>query len=344
LFSPQPWQSYKIVLWLVLSFLAFSATYFVVGRYVGLREALLAILASGFISAAVGIFFFLLFLYTGSTFGVQQDPNPKAYGTFFEANIFGSFQAFSSIGGIVLLHLGQVRGRAAGWVAIGTTLSIVALALSFTRAAWLGFLTALLVLIFFQLRGGRFLVLILRLVMIAFGFSLILAPIGLFPALLARFASIGETSGSVEIRREDAQTALAEWPSSPILGLGTNSYGQRHLDPTQDYAADYLGNLFLTVLYDTGLVGLLILLVVFGIIGGALIRIVRNSKSSWQSASALALLCGLAAWLVAYNSTNAFWFSYNWVILAVAVRLSQSFYQSQSKYKKLPSLGRIGRV
>lgn len=323
LYAPQPTESFQIVAWLSLSFLAFLAAYSVVGRYVGTREALFAVLAAGFVSAAIGILLFLLSRFTGSTFGVDQDVDLKLYGTFFEPNIFGSFQAFSTITGVAVLHLRQVRRQAFPWVATGTVLSGVALALSFTRAAWIGFFAGLLVLIFFQLRGGRFALLLSRLGVFVAVSLIALVPTGLLENLAARFASITDfNTGTIAFRLVRFEIALYEWPMSPILGLGTNSFGQRHLDASQNYAPDYLPSLFIVTLYDIGLVGLLILLSVFGVLVWALIRVTKGGVR--ESALALALLCGVISLLVSYQGTNAFWFSYNWIIMAIALRLYQS--------------------
>lgn len=324
LYAPQPTESYQIVAWLLLSFLAFLAAYSVIGRYVGTREALFAVLAAGFVSAAVGVVLFLLSQFTGSTFGVDRDVDLKLYGTFFEPNIFGSFQAFSTITGVALLHLRQIRGRAFLWVATGTVLSGVALALSFTRAAWLGFFAGLLVLVFFQLRGGRFVLLLSRLGIIVATVLVALVPTGLLENLSARFASIPDIdTGTIAFRLVRFRIALYEWPTSPVLGLGTNSFGQRHLDPSQNNAPDYLPNLFLATLYDIGLVGLLILLLVFGMLVWALVRVTKSGVR--ESALALALLCGMASLLVSYQGTNAFWFSYNWIVMAIALRFWQTW-------------------
>ena len=71
LFSPEFWESFQIVGWFVLSFMAFAAAYLLIGRYVGPREAFFALLASGFVSGAIGVVFFALFKLTGSMVGIQ---------------------------------------------------------------------------------------------------------------------------------------------------------------------------------------------------------------------------------------------------------------------------------
>ena len=92
LFSPEFWESFQIVGWFVLSFMAFAAAYLLIGRYVGPREAFFALLASGFVSGAIGVVFFALFKLTGSMVGIQPPDvatEPvKAAGTFLEANLF----------------------------------------------------------------------------------------------------------------------------------------------------------------------------------------------------------------------------------------------------------------
>jgi O-antigen ligase len=325
-FSPQFWESFKIVVWLVLSFVAFVVTYFLVGRYVSPREAFFAVLASGFISGAVGVALFLLFRFTGSTFGVQPpdvatNPIFKTYGTFLEANLFGSFQAFAVVGAIAMLYTGKIKGPMMLLLALGTTVSMLALALSLTRAAWLGALAGLLIFIFFQLGRGRSLSLLSAMVVLISGF--VLAMTGLLGSVTARFqdTAVNQSSGTLAFRLERFRLALAEWPASPLFGLGTNSFGQRHWDPSQNYDPDYLPNLVLVTLYDSGLLGFLALFAVFAVLVGALIKIVLRGKNSWRSAVALAVLCGLATLFVSYQTTSGLWYSYNWIILAIAVRL-----------------------
>ncbi len=329
LFSAQPTESFKIVIWLLLSLITAVAVYLVVGTDVGVREALLAVLGAGFVSAAVGILFFVYSWATGSTLSIQQDPytgNFAATGTFFEANIFGSFQAFSATAGLVLLDARRLRGRALAWLSLGTGLSILALVLSYTRAAWLGFLVGVLVFFFFRVRAGRSLAPVIRILALALVAMLVLVPTGLLTSLAARFTSITDFGGgTIAYRLVRFKMALADWSSSPIFGLGTNSFGQRHLDPTQNYAPDYLANLFATTLYDVGAVGLSVFLVVFGTLIAALISVVAKGRWTWHGVHALALLCGMVALLISYQATNAFWFSYNWIIMAIAARLCRAW-------------------
>jgi O-antigen ligase len=330
LFSPLFWESFQIVAWFVLSFMAFAITYFVVGRYISLGEAFFAMLVSGFISGAIGVSLFLLFKLTGSIVGIQPpdvatDPIYKATGTFLEANLFGSFQAFTVVAGIALLSSSEKATRPASvLLVLGTSVSAIAMALSLTRAAWLGAICGVLLLLaFHQLRSGRSIALLLRFAVVGFVSVAALAPTGLLGSVVARFRDIGisESSGTLAFRLERFRLALQEWPSSPFLGLGTNSYAQRHWDPTRDYAPDYLPNLLLATLYDTGILGLLILVSVFAALVGALISVTVRNKTGRQGALALAMLCGAAVLFVSYQATNGFWFSYVWIILAIAVRV-----------------------
>jgi O-antigen ligase len=336
LFSPDFMESFKIIVWLSLSFAALLAAYFVVGRYVSVQEALLVVLAAGFVSAAVGVLLFAFSTTTGAAISVQEDPVTHytlATGTFFEANIFGSFQAFSAAAGLALLTAGGMRRGARVWLALGSTVSAIALALSFTRAAWLGFLAGLLIIFLFQIQNGRLLTRSLRalaLVLFALG---VLAPTGLLAHLADRFASINDVgSGTIAYRFVRFEAALADWKSSPILGLGTNSFGQRHLGLTSEgYVPDHLASIFLTTLYDVGVAGLLVLLTVFGVVVGALFRVVWSSSKARQRSRALALLCGIIGLLIAYQATNAWWYSYNWIILAIAIR----FYEANRSATKV---------
>ena len=91
-----------------------------------------------------------------------------------------------------------------------------------------------------------------------------------------------------------------------ITGLGTNSFGQRHLEPTlpSKPTPAYLANLPLSVLYDSGIVGFLLL-------AGVLVTSLPRGRRS--RARALGLF---AVFLVASLATSSLWFATTWIFLA----------------------------
>jgi hypothetical protein len=91
-----------------------------------------------------------------------------------------------------------------------------------------------------------------------------------------------------------------------LTGLGTNTYGQRHLSRTNIGQPDYLGNLPLTVFYDTGIVGLAFFL------GGFGAMIFRSRDPSTRIMSAIFVV----ALLVVGAATSPIWFGFVWVMVA----------------------------
>ncbi|HUQ64397.1 MAG TPA: hypothetical protein VM121_11640 [Acidimicrobiales bacterium] len=91
-----------------------------------------------------------------------------------------------------------------------------------------------------------------------------------------------------------------------VMGLGTHSYGVRHESPTLRGKPDYLSNFPLTLLYDTGLIGL-------ALFGGAMLAFVLRSG---QPATRLMNLLFVLAVLIAGAATSPIWFGFVWVMVA----------------------------
>ena len=133
-------------------------------------------------------------------------------------------------------------------------------------------------------------------------------------------------SDTFTFRLDRIPVAIKDWITDPIIGLGSNSFDQRHLDPTQTQAKvpDHIAILAVAALYESGIVGATGLFIGFFLIIRALWR------ASWQREAsgplAAAYLGSLVSLLVAYQATNALNFSLIWLIagagMAIAVRIS----------------------
>jgi hypothetical protein len=110
------------------------------------------------------------------------------------------------------------------------------------------------------------------------------------------------------------QQAIQDLAGSPWLGLGANSFGQRHGDPTQAFLPDYLGVFPLTVLYDAGLIGF----------AGFLLFALWTIRTIWRSArpERAAYLASFAVMITAYAATDAFRFAQNWLIIGAGVGIA----------------------
>lgn len=121
--------------------------------------------------------------------------------------------------------------------------------------------------------------------------------------------------GNLEARLVRVRQALQDIQQSPILGLGANSFGQRHADPSQAFRADYLGMLPFTVLYDSGIVGL----AGFALFGlGSLLHLWRWRVPFFASA----FLAALAIMFASYVMTDALRLAFSWIVIGTALGLA----------------------
>jgi hypothetical protein len=124
-------------------------------------------------------------------------------------------------------------------------------------------------------------------------------------------------------RLDRIPTALRDLPGDPVIGLGANSFGQRHLDPSQINAPDHIAILAVAALYESGVVGSSGLAIGFALI---LLALWRTSRRPIVGPLAAAYIGCLVSLLVAYQATNALNFSLIWLLagagMAIAVRVS----------------------
>ena len=126
---------------------------------------------------------------------------------------------------------------------------------------------------------------------------------------------------TIAFRLDRIPVALKDLSRDPILGLGANSFGQRHADPSQGGAPDHIGILALATLYESGLVGSLGLFFGFALI---LFVLWRASRHPTRGPLAAAYLGSLVCLLVSYQATNAINFSLIWLIAGAGLALAFS--------------------
>ncbi|BCW72566.1 hypothetical protein NicSoilB8_36100 [Arthrobacter sp. NicSoilB8] len=118
--------------------------------------------------------------------------------------------------------------------------------------------------------------------------------------------------GTGGLRNRVGNVAIAEWWSSPerMIGLGWNSFGQRHIDETQAALSlpGYIGNLPIQILYDSGIVGGCLVVLSVLAIAVALWRVRRFD--------------GLAVFLLPYIlfsiATMVLWLLETWIFVGLA--------------------------
>lgn len=264
-------------------------------------------------AAAVGAAIAAIVLWALSSagliaFGTQQETltgAPAAYGLSFEANILASTLA-------IWLFLILTGSRSNRFRAIALSLLGTALVLSLTRAAIIGLVLGLVVWAVLEGRVARRHVLrSLAAAAVAIAALSVFAPTVTRPFTTKLAAATEFKSGTGRLRVESWTSALGDIHGSAdaIVGLGLNTFGQRHLDPTapeldRDY---YLGNMPLEIFYDTGLVGVLLLVAAL-----ASMRPLRRARPGRAAGLiVIFLVCSIA--------TSTFWFGSTWLLIAMAV-------------------------
>jgi len=144
---------------------------------------------------------------------------------------------------------------------------------------------------------------------------------GLGSPLLDRLVSLfTDNTGTIAYRTAGYAQALTGIQQHLWIGLGTNSFGQHILDPTQNYSPGYLGGLFIATLWDVGLIGFVFLLAAFATLTRTLTQALSSMDDTMRS-HAVGLSATLVCALVAYQSTNGFWFAYNWILIGLAASI-----------------------
>lgn len=115
------------------------------------------------------------------------------------------------------------------------------------------------------------------------------------------------TSDTVAVRMRNITIAMSEFPTSPVIGLGTDSYGQRHTEPGCDCPA-HISNLTIATLYEAGVVGIVGL---SGLLAGTAFAVWR--LRAWGFGAAILSV------LIGFQVTDAFRFAWIWILLGTVV-------------------------
>jgi hypothetical protein len=116
---------------------------------------------------------------------------------------------------------------------------------------------------------------------------------------------------TVSFRMDRVMPALRDVPNSLLIGLGANSFGQRHTDPSTMGQPDHIATLALAALYESGVIGASGLAIGFGLI---LLRFLKAAWSRSDKGTMAAYAGSVVCLLVAYEATNAINFALIWLI------------------------------
>jgi hypothetical protein len=139
---------------------------------------------------------------------------------------------------------------------------------------------------------------------------------------------------TVAFRLERVYVALDDLPSSPLIGFGAESFGQRHPERYAGPGPDHIAIMAVVVLYESGIVGAAALAIGFAVLLGRLIQAARRSSdiADWRTVGAAAAFIGsLVSMLVSYQATNALQFAVNWIVIGAATALTTPELHSESR-------------
>ena len=256
---------------------------------------------------------------------------PRVYVLTLEPNLYASLLAAA-----IPLALERWRARPSLAAVGAAAILLLAIGLGVTRGAYIGLAVGLIVyfgLPWLRARQSAGIRAMAVLVLVAGGLGLFLPKLLLDPdragviaepAPQSTPAPGAPTPRPTETPRPDLQTldyrlyrlqiGIAEWQTSPLIGLGAYSFGQHILDAGG--RPDVIASWPILVLHDTGLIGLGAFLVLLGLLG---LRLWRAAGNSARGPTASAYAGAVAVLLVAYLATTALHFAVTWLIFGGAL-------------------------
>jgi len=350
LVAPNPAMSLRLVAWWTISIAGGVVALLLAWRNPGdtLEPFGFAAAAKG----AVGIAIAVLFLVGGPTasFGMQdlalEQPRVQAF--TWEANLYASYLAASVPFGLELARRKSRFGLAF------LVLMLIGFPLGLTRGAILGLAAGVacyLAVWWWRQRTTKGLLPIAA----AAGVALVLGVIALnvllpnraerppatatTPTASAQPGNVSAAPGgttppratatprpvptpipypdTITFRLDRVPTALADLARSPLIGLGAESFGQRH--PLVGTAPDHIAILAVAVVYESGVLGAVALGLAFAIV---IVALWRGSARLSSTGPAAAYLGAIVSLLVSYQATNALHFAHNWLIIGAAIALA----------------------
>lgn len=302
--APIPSRSISVLVWCLLNVItAFWISkspnvWSVILRW-GCRAALVCCFAAlAFWAAATSGLF---------AYGVQIDPTYGGFAAYvfsIEANILAGLLCLWALVGIVNPMSAVPRHTRVTLAFVAP----VAILTTHTRAALIAYLAGLVFCIIFRPTSRKIAVSSLAIggvIMLSIMFT---AGDAGFSKFLSVLDFDGGTGG---LRYRTNEVAVNEWWTSPErwIGLGWNSFGQRHIDETQPrlMLPGYIGNLPLQIAYDSGLLGVFWVALAAGIVLIGVRRIGRVDL----------LLVLFVPYMIFSIATSSLWLLETWVLVGL---------------------------
>lgn len=247
-------------------------------------------------------------------YALENFATHSPFGTLFDSNTLGMYAMAATLLQVTLLldtHFSKWRL----WLGAGTIITLLTVALSLTRVAWIGLVFGFILVL---LSGSR------RRWALAIGggaLGLVVLALVANSALAGGSGALAEfsvarllTSRSIFFRFDAYTRAWNDFLASPLLGNGANVFAQNHTSPSG--TPDWISNFFLMTLHDTGITGLAILLAWLLWLAFETSRALKSSHGVMRTLL-LALSIAYLALFITYQATTLFWLGFNWVYLGL---------------------------
>lgn len=283
-----------------------------------LARGMWALIGVGIAASAFGVVAWLVFPL-GVNLGVQTYSLDtfmtfSPYGTLYDSNTLGMYaMAATLLQATLILDAQFARWRVA--LSAGLLVTLLAVALSLTRTAWIGLGAGLFLIVLFSPRRRWAFAIGGAAVVLALGALVVSSALAGGGNTLADFSLTRLlTSRSIFFRLDAYTRAWNDFVASPLLGNGANVFAQKYTSPAG--ARDFISNFVLMTLHDTGIVGAWLL-------GAWLARLGLETWTALRTGPGrartflLALAVAYCALLVTYQSVSVFWLGWNWIYLGL---------------------------
>jgi O-antigen ligase len=136
--------------------------------------------------------------------------------------------------------------------------------------------------------------------------------------------------------------AFEGWTKKPLLGWGTGAYPLVYPPDLNGY---WIANLELHILFDTGILGLVLFGIALVAVAWCTLRALRYSAPGWNTTRLLllGLLLSVAGLFLAYQVTDATWLGFTWALLAMLMMAARFAAPAQtSAAVQNPTGSRVG--
>lgn len=140
------------------------------------------------------------------------------------------------------------------------------------------------------------------------------------------------TGESVQKRLQDFSKAIEFWQTNPVIGIGPGNYGPAYKDyPSHDQVTSWeiVNNQYIETLTETGILGLVFLVLTFVVIIWRSIKAYFYSRDPFLKATLFGLLAAFIAILVQYNFFSTLYIMHIWFLIGLIIAVQNLCFKSE---------------